>query len=797
MAEKPQLPPPDKMIQELRTPNPSDVFFRELVSRESSRWQQNNPIKRGQKYSSLIGVDQRTADAFPELYFLSETVPIGSKTVAGMTQSDWVIWNWMTVPVGQSATNAEISALADAVTNPVYARLYTIRRSVYEASPTIATGTPLTALLGAKVINSGINYTQARVALIGPGSGGKITPVISGGVITHFLVERDGTGYDATSTMQVIGDGQDAQGQLIIQPIAAILTSQKKIEFPNEDPRSNEFVKVLRVYEVLPGPWIPFTRYDDDLGPIQGRRRAVLNIGQRGGFISPTGKRNYEGRDGSSVVSIEIEENFSNGTGTDPNNPTYPILVWDEYKDERGSIQRTSQIVVATGNEKATITVNGNTVTKIWFEPYQDNPFLLKKFVETADAPFPIFTADEYKDERGSIQRTTQLIIAVGNEVATFQRSGTDPIVTVTKTWFEPYSQDNPFLLRKFVETWVEPIHHDRKITSQFGGAELAITERTAEPGTQDLEHGLLIVSDELQTKSPNEQIRRTERASGISDWPILPGRHTDEKTGIVIEFTKQVVPANTPYPGRSGYRGPFVELQPYDWDKAFQIISRPNLDTLPGPEAWNIVHPVNFPPQLLSIEAVWSDVTSRLTNAQANSANVSVSSGAGGGVILTGKSGFRGYTTGVQAREYRYGSPLVADIAAPYKIFPSRGSVVLTQTDSRTQFQKGDDGGTSFGDTFRLQVHEVDIPEHFVDLSTLQILNATHQSPPVSALAISGGGSVASATAAGTLSRMEVRIPQSTPPRLISGQQFLLEIHVEEYGFGIWIINKISVNVP
>lgn len=733
MPTQAQNPPPDKMVQGLQTPNPTDTFFREVVSRDSARWRENNPITRGTLYSSLRGVEKGVADDFPNLYFLQETVPIGSNTIAGMWQDEYVIWNWATVPAAQSPTNAEISLLADSITNPVYARVYAIKRDVYEANPYVATGTPFKGLLGAKITNGGIGYTEAIAKFFGPGkdSGVELKFVISDGVILEAVVVNEGTDLDATSTAQIQGDGSQAAIQLIVQPAAAILTSQKKEEFASDDPRQSEFVKVLKVWELLPGPWVPFTRYDDDLGPIQGRKRVVLNTGQLGGVIGPTAKTNYEARENSSVVSIQIEENWSDGSGS-TGNPIYPVLHWKLYEQDRGAIQRRSQIVVK----------------------------------------------DPFDQEVGSFQRV---------------------FGSVVKTWFEPY-QDNPYLLKKLVETWTEVTRDDRIKTSEFGGGVLRDTERTDEPDAQSVETGLLVVDSRLLKKSPHEQTLNTKKL--IADaWPINHGLHTDEITGIVTMWTTQCIQQGTPYPGRSGYRGPFVEDKPYDRDKTIRIISSVLEDTLPGEEAWPIFdYPVHFPPQLLKIEAIWTDVVSKLTNAQAVSANVSVSSGSSGGVIITGSSGYHGLTTGRQVRNYFLGSPALQGFLsglAPFKIIPSIGTVVLTQTHSGTTFAKGDDGGQQFSDNFQHQVHEVDIRDHLVNLATLKIIGATHTSPGTSAFAQSGGGSVASLVALGTVSTMTVKIPQSTPPVLISGQEILYDIKLRELPLGVWQVDRWYIKVP
>lgn len=741
MATQPQLPPPGTMIAELRTPDPTQTFFRELVDRTTPRWQANNPIKRGTLYSSLQGSDVNVSKAFPLLYFLSETVPIGSNTVAGMTQSDWVIWNWGNDPDSESTYNAEISQLADATTNPVFSRIYTIRRDEYEASPTIATGSPLTALIGVHITDGGAGYKEAHAILDCAGTGAEVEFVIADGVIISAIVTKEGTGFDIGTQLTIEGDGSGATGVPLIQPVEAILTSQKKVEFPDDSPLSNEFVKVLRVYELLPGPYVPFTRYDDDLGPVQGTRRAVLNTGQRGGIITPTGKTNYEGRDGSSVVLLEIQEGWTDGTGTFVN-PSFPIQRWATYSDARGDVFHTSQIQTA---------------------------------------PF------------GPFEATLDHNVAAG---------------VWTKVWYEPYA-DNPYLVKRFTEEWFDVIVNDQAATSEFGGAMANVTERTAEPSQQSPEHGLLVIESKTVTTSPNEQTLRTVKNPATA-WPILTGSHTDERTGIVVGFTKQVVDANTPIPARSGCRGPFVEQQPYDWDKKIQIVSAVDLNSLPPAETWMTTRPFNLPPTLLSIEAIWSDVVGKFAEGATAAVSVQVSSGASGGIIVTARNGFRGYAKTQVTRKYYFCRPPDSEILTPLKILPSSGSVVLTDTSSTT-FSSGTDDETGplintsnlstsgdggrVGDRFQRQVAALDIRDHLVGI--FDIINAQHRSQAMNAVGTSGGGVTRGVSAAGTLCTMEVRIPQSTPTAINSGDQFLVEVDVQEWRFGIWVLEEYRVIVP
>lgn len=741
MANQPQLPAPGLPIPEIRTPDHTQTFFRVLISRTTPIWQNNSPIKRGTLYSSLQGADVSICKAYPELYFLRETVPIGSNTVAGMSQSDFVIWEFTNDPNSESTYNSEVSQLADATTSPVFARVYTIRRDEYEASPTIATGSPLTALTGVEITNQGEGYTHANAIFDCAGENAEVQFVFDQGRIISAIVTKEGTGFDIGTQMTIEGDGSGATGVPLIQPVEAILTSQKKVEFDDSDPMRHEFVKVLRVYELLPGPWVNFTRYDDDLGPVQGRRRAVLNTGQQGGVITPTGRQNFEGRDGSSVVLLEIQENWSDGTGTFTD-PIYPQQRWATYSDERGDVFHTSQIILAPfGPFEATL--DHNVSAGVW-----------------------------------------------------------------TKVWYEPYP-DNPYLVKKFTEEWFDVIVNDQELTSEHGGALANITERTAEPGQLSVERGLMLISSISKTTSPEEQTVRTIK-NPESAWPILTGSHTDERTGIVVGFTKQVVDANTPIPPRSGCRGPFVEQQPYDWDKKIQIVSAVDLNTLPPAETWMTTRAFNLPPTLLSVEAIWSDVVSKSANATRNSVSVSVTSGASGGIIVTSRNGFRGFAKTRVTRKYYFCKPSDSEILSPFKILPSSGSVVLTSTSSgtdssgsdedsgplvnTTSLSRSDDGG-QVGDHFRRQIAAVDISDHLVGI--YDIINAQHQSQAMNAIGVSGGGKTRGVSAFGTLCQMEVRIPQSTPTAVVSGQQFLVEVDVQEWRFGVWVAEFYEVIVP
>jgi len=202
-----------------------------------------------------------------------------------------------------------------------------------------------------------------------------------------------------------------------------------------DEPLAGLYIKVLRIFEVLPGPYIPFTRYDDNLGPIQGRRRTVRNTGQQASLTSTT-KTTYEGRDGSSVVLWEIEESWTDGS-----DPAFPIGTADTYENERGAVQTTTQVVVATGSEVGSLDVSGGIATHIEYQPLEGySPFLLKKITETWAIPAVPLPSEEVNEDGTTTVRTQTMelrtAITEGETVAGgFWTKTYSKAITATISW--------------------------------------------------------------------------------------------------------------------------------------------------------------------------------------------------------------------------------------------------------------------------------------------------------------------------------------------------------------------------
>ena len=162
--------------------------------------------------------------------------------------------------------------------------------------------------------------------------------------------------------------------------------------------------RVRHVWEILPSPWVPFTRYDDDLGPVQGRRRSVKNDGQVA--IRQADKQvAYDAREGSAIVYTELEETWSIKTDEDGNS-LFPIRDRDFYDASRGPVQERRQLFVPTGEEEGSLENVNGVITQTSYEPYND--FLSVKIVQTYKVDGPQLIGKATDNERQLVTVTTQ-----------------------------------------------------------------------------------------------------------------------------------------------------------------------------------------------------------------------------------------------------------------------------------------------------------------------------------------------------------------------------------------------------
>jgi hypothetical protein len=179
--------------------------------------------------------------------------------------------------------------------------------------------------------------------------------------------------------------------------------------FTGATPSSGDQV-VTHVYEILPSPWVPFTRYDDDLGPIQSRRRSVKNEGQVASLTADK-RVTYEAREGSAIVYTEIEEVWSIKTDDDGNS-LFPVKTRDFYDASRGAIQETRQLFVPTGEEVGTLENIDGVITQTSYEVY--NEYLSFKVVQTYSVNGPQLVGQATDNDKQLVTITTQRKAADG-----------------------------------------------------------------------------------------------------------------------------------------------------------------------------------------------------------------------------------------------------------------------------------------------------------------------------------------------------------------------------------------------
>lgn len=147
------------------------------------------------------------------------------------------------------------------------------------------------------------------------------------------------------------------------------------------DPISDLLVwQITKTRGTIPGPWIPITRWDRYLGAVAGQKRVVQNTGQVQ-TLTPTGGTSFAPYDGSSLIALEVQETWSDGSGS-AGNPAYPISIDDYYDKMHGATHVVTQ-AVADITSTATLAINGQTVTDTDYMSMPENPNLRLKVVTT------------------------------------------------------------------------------------------------------------------------------------------------------------------------------------------------------------------------------------------------------------------------------------------------------------------------------------------------------------------------------------------------------------------------------
>jgi len=165
----------------------------------------------------------------------------------------------------------------------------------------------------------------------------------------------------------------DYDGQWITQvkvrestAVVAAITPQESVADSiwtsyHDEPISDILVNKVTETRAVPGLYVPKTRYDLQLGPIAGTRRLVENSGLTT-TLTATVKTTYDAHENSKAVCWELVETNSSGAGTAAD-PAFPVRIEDTFENDRGAIEKRTQVVAATGTEAGSLDVGSTLQT--------------------------------------------------------------------------------------------------------------------------------------------------------------------------------------------------------------------------------------------------------------------------------------------------------------------------------------------------------------------------------------------------------------------------------------------------
>jgi hypothetical protein len=308
--------------------------------------------------------------------------------------------------------------------------------------------------------------------------------------------------------------------------------------FTGAQPASGDQV-VTHVYEILPDPYVPFTRYDDDLGPIQGRRRSVKNEGQVA-RLGPNQRVTYEAREGSAIVYTEIEEEWSIETDEDGNS-LFPIKDRDFYESSRGAVQERRQLFVPTGEEEGTLENVNGVITQTSYEPY--NEFLSVKIVQTYKVNGPQLVGRATDNDGQLVTVTTQRKGALGY---------IPPNPTATRT-VEVNREDAESLVERIVDTpeiftaQTFSVERPDPIPQKFRVAVPIQTSQEVVEGQAELPELLTgeISRNEEQRNKFIKRVSATSRDQAVLPQTLLQKSTDNDRQEVTISETLQLGDTN------------------------------------------------------------------------------------------------------------------------------------------------------------------------------------------------------------------------------------------------------------
>lgn len=247
----------------------------------------------------------------------------------------------------QNSYNYAIKYSGQSNAAPIYLRSYLERRDSYVPKDK---GKPLDGVFAVRILNPGVGYNgELKVDIASPTdpTGRCATAVATcgdDGQVKSIRVTDEGTKYVEAPLIYINalnGSGSGATAQAFIQRQDAVLVEEEAEKLTEEIPEifnawtkemlGGLFFRVTRVYETLPGPWVPSSRWDDNHGAVSIRKRFVLTESPpQLADASQFGQTTYEAREGSSIVSVQTSESW----GDEPYDYEFSVEIPDRVPPE-------------------------------------------------------------------------------------------------------------------------------------------------------------------------------------------------------------------------------------------------------------------------------------------------------------------------------------------------------------------------------------------------------------------------------------------------------------------------------
>lgn len=449
---------------------------------------------------------------------------------------------WVCDETSSDSWNYALKFSAASVSAPIFIRSYREPKGSYTPrtkGSALQTVYKLTRTLagGGYVVGSQPALTFSGGAGTGAAGHGVVAP---DGTIAEFVLTSGGSGYTSAPTFTVApppAGGTTATGTAAIQPTGAVLVSEEALQFPPDSEFFAQYFNVVRVYETLPGPYIPANRYDPVLGVITGRQRAVLNSGQAAAVTNAHSLK-YEGREGSSIVSWEIEESWDNSS--------FPLIKDNFYDPDRGPVYRTTQATIDTSTAGSSAISGGSAITTR-YDGIADNPNLRKKIIETWAVPGPTITTTAVSDGGERITTIKTLV-----DATTVLTSNDTSGGTWTRKFGEKYAENTKVRWQVVVTT---PDVFDKlffsktradTVPERFKATIPAITSKHVLQGVASAP--TLATGDLSRTEQQIDAFtfEREITNRDISSLPTLEGQKYDEELNVLIPYSEQVVAAGS-----------------------------------------------------------------------------------------------------------------------------------------------------------------------------------------------------------------------------------------------------------